>query len=159
MSSQARDAQVPVLDGEIAGPAYGAVAQESPRLRPELPNGVPPGQERPGRAAEQERTALAAEPTARSGERTAERPFLSPESFQGTLTDAGHGRPPGLSTPEPELSRDATRTLDVEVMYGAGGDQGPSVVRWVARLTDFLRTTATGAGGLQDRVLEGLGIT
>ncbi|CAE6958294.1 RE1 [Symbiodinium sp. CCMP2592] len=35
------------------------------------------------------------------------------------------------------------RTWDVEVMYGAAGDQG-RVVRWVARLTDFLRTTATG---------------
>ena len=94
-----------------------------------------------------------------AGGATAERPFLSPESTQGTALETGLNRPPGGSAPEPELSRDSTRTLDVEVMYGAGGDQGPAVVRWVARLTDFLRTTATGAGGLQDRVLEGLGIT
>ena len=97
-----------------------------------------------------------------SGGRQPEQPFLSPEPPQGPLEVAGHLGPPGVANPEPELSRDATRTFDVEVMYGAAGEQGPAVVRWVARLTDFLRTTATaaaGAGGFQERVLEGLGMT
>ena len=94
------------------------------------------------------------ETIAGAGGATADGPFLSPESTQGATTDAGLNRLPRGSAPEPELSRDSTRTLDVEVTYGAGGNQGPAVVRWVARLTDFLRTTATGAGGLQDRVLE-----
>ena len=159
------------------GPAYGALSDgplPAP-TRPELPNGVPTQPVRAEEGARQERAIGAVSGDAGMGSRvgqrthegtmagaggaTAERPFLSPESTQGTALETGLNRPPGGSPPEPELSRDSTRTLDVEVTYGAGGDQGPAVVRWVARLTDFLRTTATGAGGLQDRVLEGLGMT
>ena len=179
MSSQARDAQAPVLEGEVAGPGYGAMDLHGAPQRPELPNGVPSRQaatEQGGFAAgADEVRAVTGAPRASGlhesemarveaatgdGPRTVERPFLSPESNQRLPDLASPQGPPGVANPEPELSRDTTRTLDVEVMYG--GEQGPSVVRWVARLTDFLRTTATaatGAGGLQERVLEGLGIT
>ena len=180
MSSQAQDAQAPVLEGETRGPSYGAVVPEVAVQRTELPNGIParaqdtargqlPGEDRPQssdvavavqapRLAQMTRGGTGTE----SSPRTEQRPFLSPELSQGAGDLASQTRLPGVATPEPELSRDSTRTFDMEVMYGAAGEQGPAVVRWVARLTDFLRTTATaatGAGGFQERVLEGLGIT
>ena len=180
MSSQAQDAQAPVLEGETRGPSYGAVVPEAAARRAELPNGVPsrapeeyvtvrqlPGGDRdqPTEAAvaavalhQVQRTQVE---TAAEGSPRVDRPFLSPELSQGGVELASQVRLPGVANPEPEVSRDSTRTLDVEVMYGAG-EQGPSVVRWVARLTDFLRTTATaatGSGGFQERVMEGLGLT
>ena len=179
MSSQAQDAQAPVLEGETRGPSYGAVIPEAAARRAELPNGVPPRvpeehvRQLPGGDRDQPTEAAAAamaphqvqrtrvETAAESSPLTVERPFLSPELSRGGVELASQGRLPGVANPEPEVSRDSTRTLDVEVMYGAG-EQGPSVVRWVARLTDFLRTTATaatGSGGFQERVMEGLGLT
>ena len=180
MSSQARDVQAPVLEGETRGPSYGAVVPEVVVPQTQLPNGVPavapdatrrqlPGEDHAqasdtAAAAEVQRLAQVTreEPGTGGTSRTEQRPFLSPELSQGAGDLASQMRLPGVANPEPELSRDSTRTFDMEVTYGAAGEQGPAVVRWVARLTDFLRTTATaatGAGGFQDRVLEGLGIT
>ena len=167
MSSQAQDAQAPVLEGETRGPSYGAVVPEVAVQRTELPNGIParaqdtargqlPGEDRPqssdvAAAVEVPRLAqMTREGTGTEGSpRTEQSPFLSPELSQGAGDLASQTRLPGVATPEPEL-------------YGAAGEQGPAVVRWVARLTVFLMTTATaatGAGGFQERVLEGLGIT
>ena len=175
MSSQAQDAQAPVLEGETRGPLYGAVAPEAAARRAELPNGVPSRTQEeyvrqlPG-GGRTEATGATVVPhqvqgtrveIAESSPRTVDRPFLSPELSQGAVELASQARLPGVANPEPEMSRDSTRTLDLEVMYGAG-DQGPAVVRWVARLTDFVRTTAstaTGSGGFQERVMEGLGLT
>ncbi|OLP72342.1 hypothetical protein AK812_SmicGene48233, partial [Symbiodinium microadriaticum] len=141
MSSQARDAQAPVLEGEVAGPGYGAMDLHGAPQRPELPNGVPSRQaatEQGGFAAgADEVRAVTGAPRASGlhesemarveaatgdGPRTVERPFLSPESNQRLPDLASPQGPPGVANPEPELSRDTTRTLDVEVMYG--GEQG-----------------------------------
>ena len=137
MSAQARDAQVPALEGEALGPAYGATSQVVSPRRPELPNGIPPRAADPGREVVAERAAAIAAPVETEefdagqrtrmeavpvgGARSAERPFLSPES-QGPTASARSIGPPGSGIPEPELSRDTTRTLDVEVTYGPGGD-------------------------------------
>ena len=62
MSAQARDAQVPVLEGEALGPAYGATSQVVSPRRPELANGIPPRAADPGREVVAERAAAIAAP-------------------------------------------------------------------------------------------------
>ena len=62
----------------------------------------------------------------------------------------------GLQGSSSDQPHRAERTLAMEYSYEAA--EGIAGVRWVARLTEFLRATTTRTSGLQGRVLEGLGL-
>ena len=61
----------------------------------------------------------------------------------------------GHEEPQPHQ---AARTVEMGHAYETGQPGQPGI-RWVARLTEFLRSTSTRTSGLQGRVLEGLGLT
>ena len=61
---------------------------------------------------------------------------------------------PLWSTSDAAAAQRATMQMEYSVSQG-----GSAVVRWVTRLTEFLRTTAATHGGFQGRFLEGLGIS
>ena len=73
---------------------------------------------------------------------------MSPQSPVGGRGAAG-------SVDQPDR---AERTVAMEYSYEAGHPGQPGV-RWVANLTEFLRSTSTRTHGFQDRVLESLGLT
>ena len=62
----------------------------------------------------------------------------------------------GLQGSSSDQPHRAERTPAMEYSYEAA--EGIPGVRWVARLTEFLRATTTRTSGLQGRVLEGLGL-
>ena len=61
----------------------------------------------------------------------------------------------GHEEPQPHQ---AARTVEMGYAYETGQPGQPGI-RWVARLTEFLRSTSTRTSGLQGRMLEGLGLT
>ena len=186
MSSQAAEAEAllqqdrrrrAVLEGESAGPAYGSADEQGPRdpappttvpERSHLPNGVAPR----GGQADRTRSPMRAD-------RSAGRPLEPPQ--RGQEGDSGRGREViGLGIPSPESSvfasvdsatsmrsnpprvgdepHQAARTLQMEYAAYDNGE-GQPMVRWVARLTEFLRATTARSAGFQGRFLEGLGLT
>ena len=84
---------------------------------------------------------------------------VSPDRSSGFLSmspqSLGGGRAAAGSVDQPER---AERTVAMEYSYEAGHPGQPGV-RWVAKLTEFLRSTSTRTHGLQGRVLESLGLT
>ena len=58
---------------------------------------------------------------------------------------------------QPHTAERTVRTVAMQYEYEA--TEGQPAVRWVARLTEFLRATTTTTSGLQGRVMEGLGLT
>ena len=82
MSSQARDARTPVLEGEAMGPAYGALSDgplPAP-TRPELPNGVPTQPVRAEEGARQERAIGAVSGDAGMGSRVGTHTLVLPRT-------------------------------------------------------------------------------
>ena len=87
---------------------------------------------------------------------------VSPGVSSGFLS-VGTASPTTLANPESAMDQpqQAERTFasaSMEYHY-AGAEPGQPVVRWVARLTEFLRSTTSRTNGLQGRVLGGLGFT
>ena len=84
---------------------------------------------------------------------------VSPDRSSGFLSmsppSPSGGRRAAGSEDQPDR---AERTVAMQYSYEAGHPGQPGV-RWVARLTEFLRSTSTRTNGLQGRVLESLGLT
>ena len=192
MSAQATTA-TPVLEGEDAGPGYGAALQAESRATHQggqeelaqgshvVMNGVDPRREEesrvdPPRADPRDaglaqeghivRESLDASVPAGLVEATVSRPSLDAEMRPGEGSDFMSLTE---SPPSPRRSRfaagshgdqphQAERTVEMAA-YSYEAAEGAPGIRWVARLTEFLRATTTRTHGLQGRVLEGLGFT
>ena len=92
-----------------------------------------------------------------SEQRPAVRGTPSPDSSVFASVDSAatvRMSPPGTG----EEPHQAARTLQMEYAAYDNGE-GQPMVRWVARLTEFLRATTARSAGFQGRVLEGLGLT
>ena len=184
MSAQPPVPSPPTLEGEVDGPQYGSVQQEQREIaaRQDPPantavsstlvvNGVDPRREGAARESPLPAKPRVAEPPREGHARTDERAGttmmaedIRSQVNQGTVvspsSSAGYEslptRPSSPHRPQSGQLQEAERTVAMEYSFQqqAGGQP---VVRWVARLTEFLRSSTRG-NGLQGRVLEGLGL-
>ena len=192
MSAQATTA-TPVLEGEDAGPGYGAALQAESRATHQggqeelaqgshvVMNGVDPRREEESRVdpprADPRDAGLAQEGHIAPGpldtsvpaelvEATVSRPSLDAEVRPGegsnfmSLTESPPSprRPRIAAGSHGDQPHQAERTVEMAA-YSYEAAEGAPGIRWVARLTEFLRATTTRTHGLQGRVLEGLGFT
>ena len=87
---------------------------------------------------------------------------MSPGGSSGFVSAGTMSPPVAPSGVESEMDQPqhTQRAVSTSVEYHyAGAEPGQPVVRWVARLTEFLRATTSRTNGFQGRVLEGLGFT
>ena len=182
-------AVTPVLEGEEAGPTYGTAQHQEDRAAPPdggeervhrdqvLMNGVDHRREEAPREAPREAEprvagptegdhqssgALDTRPVELNRETTVSRPIQDAGADSDFFSMTGSSPSPRRVRTAAGSHRDqphqAERTVEMAA-YSHEAAEGAPGVRWVARLTEFLRATTVRTQGLQGRVLEGLGLT
>ena len=153
-----------ILDGEVAGPAYGAVDTGL------MPNGVSPGDQTVASDGGRRLDASGGQPDLGQ---TIGHELVQLEPVRGgQLADLPQNLQPqqGLHVVQAEGAfqaqsgegqmRGAEWTAERHVFTRTAGSSSPTtMMRWLTRITEVLRTTTDAAGDLQGRVLGGLGLT
>ena len=187
MSAQAPSSPPTTLEGEDAGPQYGEAQREPRRQPAEqnlqrdqatgarpMMNGVLPQREGASREEPPRVEPREAAPTGEGHDRNLgeaqamegradglapihgvadQAAVVSPSSSAGY--ESLPTRPSSPQRPREGQPEQAERTVAME--YSFQSSEGQPVVRWVARLSEFLRSSTRG-NGFQGRVLEGLGL-
>ena len=139
-----RREEAPRVDPPRADPRDAGLAQEGRIVRESLDASVPAGLVE----ATVSRPSLGAEMRPGEGSDFMSLTESPPSPRRSRFAAGSHGDQP----------HQAERTVEMAA-YSYEAAEGAPGIRWVARLTEFLRATTTRTHGLQGRVLEGLGFT